>query len=72
MVTGSYPDSVDVHLQLREMGFYDLIGVDGIEDVPDLRDREGRPYFVRFRSFLGVNGSLPQVFAIWFLRMLFR
>ena len=63
LVTGNYPKSRNVFLQLREMGFYDLIGVRRLEEIPDGRDQEDRPFFIRFRTFKGVDPEFAADFC---------
>lgn len=48
MVMGNYPNSTEVFFQLREMGFYKLMRVDELDELPDERDHAGRPYFLPF------------------------
>jgi len=64
MVNGNYPSAPDVFFQLREMGFYGLIGVDDMAEIlPDDRDRTGRPYFIPFRTNRGVDGEFASKFC---------
>lgn len=58
MVTGTYPGSTEVFLQLREMGFYKVMRADELEDFPDERERAGRPYFLPFSSFRLVHSEV--------------
>ena len=51
IVNGTYPPDTDVFLQLREMGFYKLIGVPDREEVPDNRETSRRPRFLNFFTF---------------------
>jgi hypothetical protein len=61
MVSGNYPLAKEVFLQLREMNFFKLMQVDALdEQMPDEREREGRPYLLPFFSFRQVE---PEVAA---------
>lgn len=62
-VTGNYPKSNNVFLQLREMGFYQIIGVDERIDIPDVREQGSRPYFIRFRTYKGVDPEFAAAFC---------
>lgn len=63
IVTGNYPASREMFLQLREMGFYKVIAVNERETIPDGRPQEGRPYFIRFRTMNSVHPQLAASFC---------
>ncbi|MET1110189.1 MAG: hypothetical protein ABWX67_01535 [Allosphingosinicella sp.] len=65
MVHGNYPHVIDVFLQLREMGFYDLIGINPQDDFPDGRGTEGRPWFLPFHSFNRAEPTVPRELSTW-------
>lgn len=58
MVTGTYPASSEVFLLLREMGFYKVMRANEREEIPDERERAGRPYFLPFASFKLVHAEV--------------
>lgn len=61
IVSGSYPADVEVHLQLREMGFYKLIGVPDRPEIKDERDGTARPRFLRFFTFDSVMAEAAAI-----------
>jgi hypothetical protein len=65
MVQGTYPKRMDVFLQLREMGFYDLIGVDARDHIPDDPESPDRPWFLRFHSFNRAEPTIPRELSTW-------
>lgn len=61
---GTYPADVEVLLQLREMGFFKLMHVDGLEtDYPDNRGIEGRAHFLPFYTFRKVEAEVAAKIA---------
>ena len=58
VVNGNYPQDTDLFLQLREMGFYRIIGVPDREEIPDERETANRPRFLRFFSFNDVQSEV--------------
>lgn len=63
MAQGNYPANTDVFLQLREMGFFAIIGVDDRASVPDWEDRKGRPFFSPFHTFNRVESTFAAEFC---------
>ncbi|WP_342249354.1 ATP-binding protein [Sphingomonas sp. OTU376] len=65
MVHGTYPAKMDVLLQLRDMGFYDLIGINPRNELPDDRESEHRREFLPFHSFNRAMPSVPRELSDW-------
>lgn len=65
MVHGTYPKRKDVFLQLREMGFFDLIGVGAHEHIPDDPETPDRPWFLPFHSFNRAEPTVPRELSTW-------
>jgi hypothetical protein len=64
MVVGNYPGSIEMLLQLREMGFYKVLQIDGHEArYPDGRPAQGRPHFLRFHTLNSVHPQLAATFC---------
>ena len=61
-VHGSYPADPDIRHQLRDMGFFRLLGVEDAQTA-DSERREERPYFVHMRSATGVDGEFAAAFC---------
>lgn len=59
-VNGNFPSNGDVFLQLRDMGFYELLGIANAEKIPDAEP--DRPYFIRFRTFATVLSEQAEEF----------
>ena len=51
LINGTYPADRNLVLQLREMGFYKMIGVPDRPDIEDDRDEADRPRYLRFFTF---------------------
>lgn len=51
LINGTYPPDRNLVLQLREMGFYKMIGVPERSDIEDDRDEEDRPRYLNFFTF---------------------
>jgi anti-sigma regulatory factor (Ser/Thr protein kinase) len=61
-VTGTYPESKEIFLLLREMGFYKVLAVDEHWSIPDGRPKKG-PYFIPFRTMNTVHPQLAASFC---------
>jgi hypothetical protein len=72
IVNGNYPKENETYFQLREMGFYRLIEVPERETITDSRDVGGRPFFVPFRTFKGVDPEFASVFCSMVFHGAFR
>ena len=68
IINGTYPSEMDVFLQLREMGFYKLIGVPERSEIPDDRESVDRPRFLKFFTFsqvlAGMAAQLSDLFSV--------
>ncbi|MCA1510248.1 hypothetical protein [Bradyrhizobium sp. NBAIM01] len=62
-VIGNYPSDRNVFFQLREMGFFRVLGLNEIDEIEDQRPRGERPYYVRFHSMNSVHPGLAASFC---------
>lgn len=51
LINGTYPKDPNLVLQLREMGFYRMIGVPERPDIEDDREEHNRPRYLKFFTF---------------------
>lgn len=63
IVSGSYPRSQEISLQLKELGFFRLIEVMDDPDAEEGENRESRPFFLPFRSGNNVIAELVSAFC---------
>ncbi|WP_166295358.1 hypothetical protein [Bradyrhizobium sp. 2S1] len=62
-ITGNYPVDSAIFFQLREMGFFHVLGLTAMEEVTDKRPQGERPYYVHFRTMNSVHPELAARFC---------
>lgn len=62
-VSGNYPKDDNVFFQLREMGFFRVLGLNAHEEITDNRPRDERPFYVRFLTMNSVHPKLAATFC---------
>ncbi|MHC1949620.1 hypothetical protein IF803_35370 [Bradyrhizobium sp. UFLA06-06] len=71
-VVGNYPSDKNIFFQLREMGFFKVLGLNGIDEMLDARPRGERPHFLRFLSMNSVHPQLAADFCDLVVRSAFK
>lgn len=62
-VNGNYPSDDAVFFQMREMGFFSVLGLRSVDEVMDNRPQGERPYYVRFLTMNSVHPELAADFC---------
>ncbi len=62
-VNGNFPEDHAIFFQMREMGFFTVLGLKNMDDVEDKRPQGERPYYVRFQTMNSVHPELAAEFC---------